>query len=153
MGFLSSIWSLWKKTEASGLLIGLFKSKHHHFLSSDGETIEKIAMDAVNKAFDKYPDVFNGHFGQRPFKLTTAFVGLSILLDTLNVRNKNFNFLMMSLLELYKEIEVNQNFYPFKSMDFQIIDMVVPSIEKKQQEWEVEFGELSNSIQKFMNSK
>ena len=87
------------------------------------------AQVLVDAAWSEKPTVFDGSFGQRPFKLSVAATalanGLSHLKgNTSQVRSDSStrDALVLSLGNIFLEVETNGNLYPLNSLDHQLLE-------------------------------
>lgn len=148
MGLFSFFGTTKAKAEASIIIQNLL---HIRFKDTEYEKDSyALAQRCIKQAWIEFPDVLNGTFGQRPYKLTTAIAGITAMI---NLASKDFiasNDLKISLFTALNEFEVNRNFYPLKNIDFQLIKMLEPVIEAIMLDWEEQHGELANQLQSMM---
>jgi uncharacterized protein YecT (DUF1311 family) len=120
MSIFGGIKNIIKKTEAELILENLlqiqFKVLYIH------ENPSRLAEKLVSEVWQSQPDVFDGKFGQRPFKLTVAAAALSYAIKRLDKDNPNRVALIMSLGNLFSELEVNEKLYPLNSLDHKLLE-------------------------------
>jgi len=95
-----------------------------------------VAIDLVNNIWNKAPDVFDGKFGQSPFKLTVALYALVKGYERYQ-DGQTKEAILISIVNVFSEIQVNGAKYPLNSLDMELIkeaDMVATKIMNKYQE-------------------
>jgi len=121
MGLFGNLGSSWRKAKASTLIVNVlneYKTLNPLF-SAD---IHGSANVFVQNIWDKRPDVFNGKFGQRPHKITTATMALANAVNEIPDESSNKSGVIWALGFFLEEIEINGRLYPFNSLDWQLIE-------------------------------
>lgn len=149
MGFFSSFGTTKAKSEASVTIQNLLDIR---FKDTEYEKESyALAQQCIKQAWEQFPDILNGNFGQRPHKLTTAIVGMTDMLKTSNQEHAVYSDLLISLFTALHEFEVNHNFYPLKNIDYQLMEMLKPVIEAIMLDWEEKYGEEASQLQSMMS--
>ena len=120
MSIFGGIKNTIKKTEAELILENLLKIQFKAFYIHENPS--RLAEKLVSEVWQSQPDVFDGKFGQRPFKLTAAAAALSYAIKRLDKDNPNRVALIMSLGNLFSELEVNEKLYPLNSLDHKLLE-------------------------------
>jgi hypothetical protein len=120
MGFFSGIKDMNKKVEAAVIVQNLLEIQvNAGTFSSDPQN---FATRLVNMAWDKKPDLFNGGFGQRPFKLAVAASAFSNGVTQFNDDPSIKVALVISLGNIFLELQTNRRLYPLNSLDDQLLE-------------------------------
>ncbi|MCC3306047.1 hypothetical protein [Sneathiella sp. HT1-7] len=123
----SGIINTYKKSEAAVVVQKLLEIQANAGLfDKDCGAYAGVLVDAIWSA---KPAIFNGSFGQRPFKLTVAATALANGLShisghTSQVRSDTStrDALVLSLGNIFLEIETNGQLYPLNSLDHQLLE-------------------------------
>lgn len=123
----SGMVSTFKKSEAAVVLQKLLEIQADAGLfDKDCAAYAQVLVDAV---WSEKPAVFDGEFGQRPFKLTVAAVALANSIsrlrgNTSQIRSDNStrDALVLSLGNIFLEVETNGNLYPLNSLDHHLLE-------------------------------
>ncbi len=149
MGFFSFFGTIKAKAEIEGVLENLLKIQvDNGTMSQDPKLVAKLCM---LKAWDDFPDVFNGNFGQRPHKLIGVAVGIASVINTTERENKDFLGLLTAFFTVLSEIETNRNYYPFTNIDYEMLNRIAPIIESEQKAFDDKYGELTNQLQSMIS--
>jgi hypothetical protein len=120
MGLFSGIKSTYKKSEAAVVVQNLLEHQANNgFFDLDPALWANKLVAAV---WDQKPDVFDGKFGQRPHKLTVAASALAIGVYSFEKNDFNRQAMVLSLGNIFSELEVNDGLYPLNSLDHQLIE-------------------------------
>lgn len=151
MGFFNEIGNIWAKSQGAMIVQNCLLSTNAGRVNGQALS-KKMAETCIYKAWEKYPDVFNGKYG-RPHKLITALVGMTEILNSGEEHEFSFLELLHPTIGLLREIEVNHNFYPFTDIDYQMIEKMTPLLNKQIEKFEEKYGESADRLQKFMDNK
>jgi hypothetical protein len=120
MGLFSGITSAYKKSEAAVIVQNLLEYQARFgFLDRDPA---KFANELVSAVWDSKPDVFEGKFGQRPFKITVAASALANGIGLFRDGDPNRDAIVLSLGSILSELETNGRLYPLNSLDGELIE-------------------------------
>lgn len=110
MGLFSGIKDNYKKSEAAVVVQKLLEIQANAGMLSLPPA--GLATKLVDAVWSERPAVFGGKYGQRPFKMSVAATALAngVLMfeDEMTTRNA----LLLSLGNIFSEIEVNRRLYP-----------------------------------------
>jgi hypothetical protein len=120
MGIFSGIKDNYKKSEAAVIIQNLLAQQAQVGLFSGDPA--KTANSLVENAWQAKPDMFNGGFGQRPFKLSVAAFSLALGAKMVDLYHEDRNPFMISLGSLLQEVEVNGALYPFNGIDNTLLE-------------------------------
>ncbi len=119
MGLFSGFKNTLKKSEAAVIVQDLLQ------MQVDAGLLErdpaKLANTLVETAWSSKPDIFNGGFGQRPFKLSVAAISLGMGIQHFANDEDTRNALIISLGNILSELEVNGRLYPLNGIDEQLL--------------------------------
>lgn len=128
MGLFRGIKSAYKKSEAAVVVQNLLENQARLGLLNRDPA--KFANELIGAVWDSKPDVFEGKFGQRPFKITVAASALANGIDLLKDGDPNRDALVMSLGNILSELETNGRLYPLNSLDGELIDASMATFTK-----------------------
>lgn len=118
MGFFSGVKNMHHRVEAGMLLTQLLDQPNIaklHRLDSNS-----LAQSLVIDAWEERLDLFNGEFGQRPYKMIVAASALARGIKE-NYKGQRDAYIL-ALANIMSELEVNGRLYPLNSLDFQLIE-------------------------------
>ena len=119
MGLFSGFKNTLKKSEAAVIVQNLLQ------IQVDAGLLErdpaKLANTLVEAAWSSKTDIFNGGFGQRPFKLSVAAISLGMGIQHFANDEDTRNALIISLGNILSELEVNGRLYPLNGIDEQLL--------------------------------
>lgn len=118
MGFFSKILGNDLKSNSINITANLLRHQvEYSFMNDDPKT---VATQLVNNVWTKAPDVFEGKFGQSPFKLTVAIYALVKGYD-LYPKGATKDAILISIGNAFAEIQMNGAKYPLNSLDQELI--------------------------------
>lgn len=120
MGLFRGIKSAYKKSEAAVVVQNLLERQARLGLLDRDPA--KLANELVGAVWDSKPDVFEGKFGQRPFKITVAASALANGIGLFKDGDPNRDALVISLGNILSELESNGRLYPLNSLDGELIE-------------------------------
>lgn len=116
--FPENIKNIYKKSEAAAVIQAMLED-----VAIDGYFDLNPATTAttlVSEVWCKSPAVYEGRFGQRPHKLTVVVAAMANGLKLFAGDYKSHTGLCFALAALFKNLEDNQGFYPFNSLDYRL---------------------------------
>lgn len=120
MGLFSGFKNTLKKSEAAVIVQNLLEIQVNAGLLDRDPA--KLATMLVEDAWTAKPDMFNGNFGQRPFKLSVAAIALGMGISHYSSDEDTKNALILSLGNIFNELEANGNLYPLNGIDEQLLN-------------------------------
>jgi hypothetical protein len=93
----------------------------------DKQVTGLVASNIIDKILNEFPEVYSGKFGQRPHEMTTMFIALLHLFLICNKFGEIY--FLCEVQKIGEDIIKNRNFYPFTSMDIELISKHMPSYE------------------------
>jgi len=132
MGLIRRLHSTYRKSEAAVVVRSLLDIQRNASLLEEDPA--KLANLLVARAWEEMPDILNGKFGRRPYKITVAALALANGLSFFRSNNPLTLSLMISLATLLAKIEKNGAFYPLNNADFKLVDMAIALFEEKSDE-------------------
>lgn len=120
MGLVSGAVSLLKKAEAAVVVQNLLE--HQVRARTFNLDPKEVAGDLVRRVWDTKPDMFNGSFGQRPYKIAVAAAALAYGISTSETSDANRAGLILSLGNVLAELETNGSLYPLNGIDHTLIE-------------------------------
>ncbi len=119
------------KSDSINIVTNLLKHQvEYGFMDDDPKT---VATQLVNNVWNNAPDVFEGKFGQSPFKLTVAIYALVKGYD-LYPKGATKDAILTSIGNAFSEIQMNGAKYPLNSLDQELLqeaDTISINIMKK----------------------
>jgi len=147
MGFFSKILGSDLKSNSINITTNLLKHQvEYGFMNDNPRT---VATQLVNNVWTKAPDVFEGKFGQSPFKLTVAIYAL-VKGYELYPKGGTKDAILASIGNGFSEVQMNGAKYPFNSLDQELLqeaDSICVNIMKEVQADPL-YQEVSNMINK-----
>jgi len=120
MGLFSGIKNNYKKSEAAVVVQNLLQMQFDAgMLDRDPASFATALVDAV---WSDKPDIFNGNFGQRPFKISVAAIAIGMGIPQYSNGDATRNALVISLGNIFLELETNGRLYPLNSIDDQLLN-------------------------------
>lgn len=120
MGLFSGFKNTLKKSEAAVVVQNLLQ------IQFDAGVFDRdpasFATALVDAAWSDKPDIFNGNFGQRPFKISVAAVAIGMGIPQYRKDDTIRNALILSLGNIFNELEANGKLYPLNSIDDQLLN-------------------------------
>jgi len=144
MGFLNELKNIWAKSQGALIAQNYMLGTNKGVIGIEAVT-KSLSQNCMYKAWEKHPDAFNGKYG-RPHKMVTALVGMVEILESGEYGELSRVGLLNAITHLYREIEVNVKFYPFRDIDFQLLNKMEPKITAEIEEFERKYGKLVDSI-------
>jgi len=143
MGIFQEFKNIGYKAKGNVILQNVFKQMKIVYKDKSAllTNIEKDSIRAaLALAWENFPDVFDGKFGQRPAPLTLAFVGLVCLLDQFPedqmATNPIFEPLLAPTIMLYSHHLKNYHRDPeIKPIDQQMFDLVEDPYKNTVERW------------------
>lgn len=120
MGLFSGFKNTLKKSEAAVIVQNLLQIQVNAGLLDRDPA--KLATTLVETAWTSKPDIFNGSFGQRPFKLSVAAMSLGMGIKDFANDEDTRNALILSLGNIFSELEVNGRLYPLNGIDEELLN-------------------------------
>lgn len=145
MGIFTRFGNIWAQSNAAIVAENMLLLSEPDLDRAVSKEFSKIC---INKAWEIYPDVFNGRYGQRPHKIITALVGMAQVLNSTERNHSYFKLLLLATSKLFQEIEKNRSLYPFKSIDYKMIEIITPIIEDEMLALDEKYQEISQKINK-----
>lgn len=117
----------YKKSEAAVVVQKLLEIQANAGLfDKDCSAYAQVLVDAT---WSEKPTIFNGGFGQRPFKISVAATALANGLSHLMSKGPQVggdtstrDALVLSLGNIFLEVETNGRLYPLNSLDHQLLE-------------------------------
>lgn len=113
MGLFNNIFS-GLKSDSIDIITNLLE------LSFIDDNPKQVAKYLVNNVWNRTPDIFEGKFGQHPFKLVVAIYALVKGYD-LYPKGSVKDAILISIGIASKELQVNYLKYPLNSLDLELI--------------------------------
>ena len=121
MGFFSKLLGRDLKSNSINIVMNLLQHQVEHGLMDANP--RQVAIELINNVWSKSPDIFEGRFGQLPFKLTVAIYSL-VKGYELYPQGGTKMAILMSIRNVYDEIQVNGNKYPLNGLDRELLKEV-----------------------------
>nr|WP_321266891.1 hypothetical protein [uncultured Sulfurimonas sp.] len=146
MSFFSKILGTDLKSNSITITTNLLRHQvEYGFMNDDPRT---IATQLVNNVWTNAPDVFEGKFGQSPFKLTVAIYAL-VKGYELYPKGATKDAILISIGNAFAEVQMNGAKYPLNSLDQELLqeaDTICVNIMK-----EVQANPLYQEVNNMMN--
>lgn len=122
MGLFSGIKNNYHKAQAATVAQTIIQQQAElGLMECPPDLAGPMANKLVQTCWDHQPDTFEGKFGQRPHKLTTAATAFATAALAIQ-RPELKNGMAMCLGVILAEVEKNGAMYPFNSMDSQLLE-------------------------------
>ena len=118
MGFFSIILGTDLKSNSMYIVNNLLQYQVDNGFMNDNP--KKVAIYLVNRIWKKTPDIFNGKFGQSPFKLTVAIYAL-VKGYKKYPKGPTKSAIFSSICNAFADINQNRDNYPLNSLDIKLL--------------------------------
>ena len=151
MGLFSGIRSNFKKSEAAVVLQNLLshQAKTGLFEKDPAES----ATILISNVWNAKPDIFNGKFGKRPHKLSTAAAALSREIAGMNVDHPDFASFQICLGDILREYDTNGGLYPLSNIDHSLLKVALETFISKSEQFESDNSSFLNEMKEMELSK
>jgi hypothetical protein len=119
MGFFSKLLGADLKSNSINIVTNLLQHQIEYGFMTDNP--KDVATYLVNRIWKKAPDVFEGRFGQSPFKLTVAIYAL-VKGYKKYPQGATKDAIFISIGNAFSEIHMNGAKYPLNSLDIELLN-------------------------------
>lgn len=140
MGIFSFFGTIGLRAKADVIMKNFFKLTASNFNDRElkwNELEAELRKMILNLAWEAYPDVFNGKFGQRPHHMTVVLVGMTTLLSgSTKKEDKIFLPILLAASMIHNDFLQNQYMEPYKNIDREIFHQMDLPLRLIISEWE-----------------
>ena len=134
------------KSEAAVVVQNLLEVQQRAFLFDDDPA--SFANKLITVAWERKPDIFNGQFGQLPYKISVAAFALAVGIQDREPNNVNMRALITSLGNIFQEVQQNGRLYPLNGTDEYLLEYSLKVFEEITEE----IAETPDKLQEEINS-
>lgn len=144
MRLFGGIISTFKKSEAAIVVQNLLS--HQAKIGLFAKDPAEIATILISNVWNAKPDIFNGKFGKRPHKLSTAAAALSREIAGMDFDHPDFASFQICLGNILREYDTNGGLYSLSNIDHSLLKVALETLISKSEQLESDNSSFLNEM-------